>query len=92
MTDYAALLGAEPDIARNIFGDPEDYAYYSRAQYQALAAALREVMAERDGLLKEVQRFGDLADICTFDVLHKVCSNCRCKRKDSAMSERGDKC
>ncbi len=53
MTDYAALLGARPAIT-----DRLGWESYSRAQYQALAAALREVMAV---VVRQELAYADLA-------------------------------
>jgi len=39
---------------------------------------LQKVAAERDYLKNYIRETGDVFDICTYDVLNEICSNCQC--------------
>lgn len=52
--------------------------YFGYLVWQASQAQQAQVIAE---LREQIQRLGEMANICTYSELSEVCSYCNCKRK-----------
>ena len=56
----------------------DDYKQFAWEGWQASQAQQAHTIAE---LREQIQRLGEMANICTYNELKKVCSTCNCKRK-----------
>jgi hypothetical protein len=50
------------------------------ARIRELQAKLASAEKRAEAAEHWIERIGELQDICTYDVLGKVCKGCRCKR------------
>lgn len=54
---------------------------YMVAAWQGWEASQAQQASLIENLRQEIKQLGEISDICTYNSLGNVCSNCRCKRK-----------